>query len=69
MYIKPLSTFYDLPVKHADEALHAPQPAVFTSSNPANFILVGSNLPEVNNLKTGTILDEAIHSSCSQFWY
>lgn len=52
MYTKPLSTFYDLRAKEANETLHAPQPAVFTYSNPGTFILVGSNLPEMNNVKT-----------------
>lgn len=51
MYTKLLSTFYDLHAKQADETLHAPQPAVFTYSNPATSILVGSNLSEMNKVK------------------
>lgn len=48
---KALSPFYDLHAKQADETLHAPQPVLFTYSNPAAFILVGNNLPEMNNVK------------------
>lgn len=66
MYTKLLSTFYDLHAKQADETLHAPQPAVFTYSNPATSILVGSNLSEMNKVKMWTILDKGIPSSCSE---